>query len=242
MCFVSVFWPMFASATMNATWSDFTEIGITYVLAPVVILLGLNEMVAHKFSLRALAVSAIVIALGAVIRPLGAGVAGIEPIWFLLIVVAWTYGPTMGFVIAHLTLLVSALFTGGIGPWLPYQMIGAGWIALGAGLCSTVFAHNNRVIATLYAGTATFFYGWILNMWFWRSLTGLRPEWGYDINLEPIERFINLARFSLTTSLAFDVLRAALTAGLLFVGFHRLQQALRRAAPDLVALQTSRST
>ena len=34
---------------------------------------------------------------------------------------------------ACLAIAVSAFLTGGIGPWLPFQMLGAGWVGLFAG-------------------------------------------------------------------------------------------------------------
>jgi len=42
-------------------------------------------------------------------------------------------GPGFGFVLGLLAMLGSALVTGGVGPWLPFQMLGAAWIGLGAG-------------------------------------------------------------------------------------------------------------
>ena len=35
---------------------------------------------------------------------------------------------------ARVTLFASALLTGGVGPWLPFQMLGAGWVGFVAGL------------------------------------------------------------------------------------------------------------
>ncbi len=31
------------------------------------------------------------------------------------------------------TIVVSALITGGVGPWLPYQMLVTGWVGMSAG-------------------------------------------------------------------------------------------------------------
>ena len=73
-------------------------------------------------------------AIGAALRPLGAGTAGIETSFFLLIVAGRVFGPGFGFVLGSTTLFASALLTGGVGPWLPFQMLAASWVGLGAGL------------------------------------------------------------------------------------------------------------
>ena len=44
------------------------------------------------------------------------------------------FGPGFGFVLGATSLFASALLTGGVGPWLPFQMLGAAWVGLGAGL------------------------------------------------------------------------------------------------------------
>ncbi len=58
---------------------------------------------------------------------------GASPLFALIILVGAVFGPVFGFQMGALTLLVSAFLTGGIGPWLPFQMLGAGWVGLCAG-------------------------------------------------------------------------------------------------------------
>jgi hypothetical protein len=72
--------------------------------------------------------------LGAALRPLGAGTAGVETIFFLLVLGGRALGPGFGFCLGLHTLFASALLTGGVGPWLPFQMIACAWVGLGAGL------------------------------------------------------------------------------------------------------------
>ena len=44
------------------------------------------------------------------------------------------FGPGFGFALGCTSLFASAIITGGVGPWMPYQMFGCAWIGLFAGL------------------------------------------------------------------------------------------------------------
>jgi len=55
------------------------------------------------------------------LRPLGAGVAGIEPMWAVLILGGFALGPGFGFVLGSVSLFASALITGGVGPCSPFK-------------------------------------------------------------------------------------------------------------------------
>ncbi len=83
---------------------------------------------------KAIAMLGVLSALGAALRPMGAGTAGIETVFFLLVLGGRVYGPGFGFVLGSTTLFASAILTGGIGPWLPFQMLAASWVGMGAGL------------------------------------------------------------------------------------------------------------
>ena len=94
----------------------------------------LAEVAAGRLDAKALAMLGVLSALGAAARPLGAGTAGIETVFFLLVLGGRVFGPGFGFVLGSTTLFASALLTGGVGPWLPFQMLAASWVGLGAGL------------------------------------------------------------------------------------------------------------
>ena len=55
--------------------------------------------------------------MGAALRPLGAGTAGVELVFFLVILSGRVLGAGFGFVLGALTLFASALITSGVGPW-----------------------------------------------------------------------------------------------------------------------------
>ena len=72
------------------------------------------------------------------------GPAGFSPVFFLIILTGYFFGSRVGFLIGAMTMFVSSLITGGIGPWLPGQMITAGWVGQSAGLLSPVMKKLGR--------------------------------------------------------------------------------------------------
>ena len=88
---------------------------------------------------KALAMLGVLSAINAALRPLGAGTAGIETVFFLLVLAGRVYGAGFGFVLGCTSLFASALLTAGVGPWLPFQMLCSAWIGLGAGLLPRFF-------------------------------------------------------------------------------------------------------
>ena len=97
-------------------------------LLPLVIVVVLAELSEGGMDARVLAVLGVLSAINAVLRGLSAGVAGVELVFFLLILAGRVYGPAFGFVLGCTSLFASALLTGGVGPWLPYQMLAAGFV------------------------------------------------------------------------------------------------------------------
>src|SRR3989442_292789 len=109
-----------------------TGLLVSFVIAAAALLLAL-ALQTHRLSARLAAVLAALIAVDAALRLAAVvGVAGFSPIFFLILVCGYVFGPGIGFAMGALTLLLSAVFTAGVGPWLPYQMLGCAWV--GAGL------------------------------------------------------------------------------------------------------------
>lgn len=131
---------------------------------------------------RFVALLAILVAFNGALRFLEValpGPGGFTPIFFLITLGGYIYGAPFGFLLGALTLLVSAFITGGVGPWLPYQMITAGWVGMTAPLCrpfvSLIKGEGRRrelVILTGFAVAWGFLYGLIMNIWFWPYSTG----------------------------------------------------------------------
>ena len=101
---------------------------------------------------KALAMLGVLSAIGAALRPLGAGTGGIEIVFFLLVLGGRVYGPAFGFVLGSTTLFASALLTGGVGPWLPFQMLASSWVGLGAGLLPPARGRAEIALLAVYAG------------------------------------------------------------------------------------------
>ena len=99
-----------ASPTASTRRSSFV------LLLPALLAVVLAEVAEGGLDAKALAMLGVLSALGAALRPMGAGTAGIETIFFLLVLAGRVYGPGFGFVLGSTTLFTSALLTGGVGP------------------------------------------------------------------------------------------------------------------------------
>jgi energy-coupling factor transport system substrate-specific component len=202
------------------------------VLLPLVLAVVLSELADGGMDARTVAMLGVLSAAGAALRPLGTGVAGFEPIFFLLVLAGRAYGPGFGFALGATTLFASALVTAGVGPWLPFQMLGAAWVAAGAGLLPRrLRGRLELAVVGLYGAVAGLLYGLLLNLTVWPFLlrgdavTALSHVPG-DAVVDNLRRFLT---FTLVTSLGFDVPRALLTGTLVVVTGTPILRALRRA-------------
>lgn len=169
----------------------------------------------HRLSTRLLAVLAALVAIDATLRlVIVIGLLGFSPIFFLVIAGGFVMGPSFGFASGALTLLLSAVVTAGLGPWLPYQMLAAGWVGMGAGYLGRISGHqpsSKTIVAlSLYGCVAGFVYGILLDLWEWPLLVaaGTSPlSWAPGIGLVALAR--RFGTFYLATSLVYDSFRAA---------------------------------
>ena len=186
---------------------------------------------------KALAMLGVLTAIGAALRPMGAGIAGIETVFFMLILAGRVYGPGFGFVLGSTTLFASALLTGGIGPWLPFQMLASSWVGLGAGLLPRARGRAELALLAAYGVFAAYAYGFLLNMWFWPFSIGADTQLSFVAGDPVLE---NLHRFFLytvaTSTLGWDTGRAITNAlAILVLGpavLAVLRRSTRRAAFD----------
>jgi energy-coupling factor transport system substrate-specific component len=168
----------------------------------------------HRLSTRLLAILAALVAIDATLRlVIVIGLLGFSPIFFLVIAGGFVMGPSFGFAGGALTLLLSAVLTAGLGPWLPYQMLAAGWVGMGAGYVGRITGRQASpktiAVLSLYGCAAGFAYGILLDLWEWPLLVaaGSSPlGWASGIGLLPLLR--RFGGFYLATSLVYDSFRA----------------------------------
>ena len=223
-------WPLIASAGSQVVAHSDDAPWVFALLLPLLIAVVWAEIADGTLDAKALAVLGVLAAVGTALRPIGGGVAGLEPVWVLIILGGRALGPAFGFTLGSVSLFSSALITGGVGPWLPFQMIAAGWVGLGAGLLPQV-ATRGREIALLvgYSFFACVGYGFLMNLWFWPFTGGLVPALAYQPGAPVLVNLQHWLVFGLATSLGYDIPRALLTAGLIALAGAPVLAALRRA-------------
>ncbi|GAB2615693.1 ECF transporter S component [Pseudactinotalea suaedae] len=192
-----------------------------------VVLLGVLAAVLVAFGedgldVRAVAMLGLLAAVGAVVRPLSAGAAGIETVFVLVILGGRVFGAGFGFVLGATTLFASALLTGGVGPWLPFQMVAASWVGLGAGLLPRLHRRGSwREIAVLcgYGAVAALVFGVAMNLSFWPFVLGVGSDLSYLPGGPLGENLRRFVTFTVVTSLGWDIGRAITTVvGIAVVG------------------------
>jgi energy-coupling factor transport system substrate-specific component len=171
-------------------------------------------------------------ATGAALRPIGAGTAGIEPMFFLMVLSGRVLGPGFGFVLGSVTMFASALLTGGVGPWMPFQMLSMGWFTMGAGLLPGPDRLRGRaevLMLAAYGFLAAFAYGTVMNLAGWPFLDSLSSSVAFQAGAPLHENLVRFLAYCLATSLGWDLGRAALTVVLTVTVGPALLRALRRA-------------
>lgn len=200
------------------------------LLLPVLLAVVLAEMSEGGMDTKALAMLGVLSAIGAALRPLGAGTAGIETVFFVLVLGGRVFGPGFGFVLGATTMFSSALLTGGVGPWLPFQMLGAAWVGLGSGLLPRARGKAELVLLASYSAVASLGYGALLNLSFWPFALGEHTQLSFDAHAGVVANLHAFALFTLATSLGWDVGRALTTATLVMLTGPAVLAALRRAS------------
>ena len=169
--------------------------------------LGLVEFGTRRLDTRLLALLAALAAVDAALRmALVSGIGGFSPIFFLVLCAGFALGPGFGFLCGATSLLVSALATGGLGPWLPYQLFAAGWVGAAAGVAGRLTGRT-WALALVGAGAGVAF-GALLDVWDWTFFRG-SGGLGWAPGLGPAATVERFGAFYLATSLAYDSFRAA---------------------------------
>jgi len=202
------------------------------VLLGLLAVVCLAEVTAGRLDAKTIAVLGVAAAAGGGLRLLSAGTAGLEPMFFIVIVAGRVLGPGVGFVSGALAVTTGALLTGGVGPWLPFQMICAGGIGLGAGLLpARAGGRVERWVLAAYALVTGLAFGLFMNLWFWPFLGPNAPSgMGFVPGAPVSENLAHYALFYLATSLAWDLPRGVLNAVLVLLAGPALLRVFRRGA------------
>jgi energy-coupling factor transport system substrate-specific component len=222
------FWPFLAQPGSGLAHSSDAP-WLFVLLIALLTALVVAELSSGGLDAKTVAVLGVLAAAGGALRVLSAGTAGLEPMFFLLVVAGRVLGRGMGFVLGALAVLVGAFLTGGVGPWTPFQMIAAGWVGFGAGALPRAGGRPERMILAAYGLIAGILFGVVMNLWFWPFLTSGVPVAMAFVPGDPVPA--NLTRygaFYLATSLAWDLPRGILTAVLVIVAGRPVLASLRR--------------
>ena len=120
---------------------------VTTALVGLSLVALLVELQGQAISAKTVAMLGVLVAITSVLRFIEVAVpmpGGFSPIFAPIILAGYVFGSRFGFLMGTFTLLTSGLITGGVGPWLPYQMFTAGWVGLTAGWLSHITFHVSR--------------------------------------------------------------------------------------------------
>ena len=189
----------------------------------------LAEISSGGVDAKAVAMLGVLAALGTALRPFGAGVTGFNPMFVVLILGGRALGPGFGFVLGATTMFSSALLTGGVGPWLPFQMLAAAWIGFFSGLLPPARGRRELVMLAGYGAVSGVAFGFLMNLWFWPFQTGTSSSLSFVPGAPLAENLGRFLAYSVATSLGWDLIRGLGNAALVLVFGGPVLRALRRA-------------
>ena len=212
------------SGSMMAHSQDAPLLTVGLVALSVVALLV--ELQGQAISAKMVAMLGVLVAVTSALRFLEVAFpipGGFSAVFAPILLAGYVFGPRFGYLMGVFTLLISALVTGGVGPWLPYQMFTAGWTGLTAGWLSQVLPRGRRdrsaarpsrhlsleiVLLAAFGFVWGLLYGAVMNVYFWPFAVGT-PEQTWNAGLSLGQILARYATFYAATSLIWDLARAA---------------------------------
>lgn len=208
------FYPLILPVTSTLTGSQEVDLQQTQALTTVLLTLTIGvlllEVQGQATSAKMIAALGLLIAATSILRFIEVaipGPGGFSPIFVPIIIAGYVFGARFGFLMGTLTMFVSALLTGGVGPWLPYQMFASGWVGLTAGLLPEVEDPFWQIaMLAVFALIWGILYGFIMNLFFWPFMSaGFSQELGVGQGIRSV--LLNYGAFYVTTSLVWDITR-----------------------------------
>lgn len=152
-------------------------------------------------------------------------------IFFLVVLAGAAFGPRFGLLLGLTSMVVSAILSGGIGPWLPFQMLALGWMGGGAGFVGRATRRTAPMVEAAflaaYGWVWGFAYGAIMNLWFWPFVRDGGPL-SWEPGLDAGATLARYWRFYVVTSFGWDAAGAVLNAGLILLTAVPVLASLRR--------------
>lgn len=217
-------WPFFYTGQDLPRTQLFFWVAICAAIALVVL-----EISSAGLDAKSVALLGVLAALISALRPLGAGAVGIEPMWFVLILSARVFGASFGFLLGITSMFASALLTGGLGPWLGYQMFAAAWIGMAAGLLPKRVSGKSEILVLLVFGALTAgVFGLLMDLQFWPWALGGNTQLSYIPGGSIAQNFGRFITFHFASSMAWDIPRAIFTCVLISFTGPAALSALRR--------------
>ena len=158
-------------------------------------------------------------------------------IFFLVVLAGAAFGARFGLLLGIVAMATSAVVTGGIGPWLPFQMLALSWMGAGAGLLGRLTSRlrpPGLEVAVLagYGWAWGFLFGAIMNLWFWPFTVG-EGDLSWEPGMRLADTLTRYWSFYAVTSFGWDAAGALANAALIALTGRALLPSLRRFAVRL---------
>jgi len=202
------------------------------MVAALSLVLLVADLTGGGLNSKSLAALGVLAALAAVLRTVTLP-AGANLYFFLVILGGYAFGYRMGFLLGAMSFFLSAIVTGGFGPWLPFQMFASAWMGASAGLLRPLVVRAGIAGRGEVAVVVAFGIGWgilfgaVTNLWSWPFLVS-GPDVSYEPGMGPREALRRYWNYYLLTSFGWDLLRSICNALLLLVLGGPLLRALLR--------------
>ena len=239
MGLVAFTWPLFLSPT--SAMSPAQAPLVFALVLPLILAVVLSELAGGRMEVKQLAMLGVLAAVGTLLRPLSAGTAGFELVFFLMILAGRVFGPAFGFALGAITMFTSGLLTSGVGPWLPYQMLAAGFVGLFAGWQPRAHGRRELVLLAGYGVLSAFAYGWLMDFSFWPFALGGNTQLSFDPAIGALANLQRFVLFNLDTSMGWNAGRALTNAVVILVLGAPLLRLFRRAARRAAFVPAERS-
>jgi energy-coupling factor transport system substrate-specific component len=200
---VAFLWPFVDPTLLGSHSSDAPWIFVT--LLPLCLAVVFAELSDGGIDAKAVAVLGILAGVDAALRPLSGGGTGFTFVYLLIICGGRVFGRGFGFCLGALSLFASALLSAGVGPWLPFQMVAAGWVGAGAACLPRVRGRAEVLLLAAYGAVAALLYGALLNLSFWPFARYYPHQIAFVPDASVTTNVWHWWRFDVTTSLGFDI-------------------------------------